>query len=227
MDGRRGVSIGAGLALVGAIASGPLSLWALALTHPQPSWRDAATFAAAYHSIQALPYALGCLLVGGFVVLVASLHHLAPTAARARTTAALAFVAAFAAMIISNYAVQTTLVPALLRSGTASDLQLAAAITMANPRSLGWALEMWGYAVLGVATWLAAPVFAGSSLERAARVLFTINAPVSLVAAVAAAVRPGWVATPIGLAAFMAWNGLVVAMTVVALLAMRARAAVT
>jgi hypothetical protein len=227
MDARRGVSIGAGFALVGAIASGPLSLWVQARTHPQPSWRDATTFAAAYHPVQALPYALGCLLVGGFVVLLASLHRLAPTEARARTTAALVFVAVFAAMIMSNYAVQTTFVPALLRSGTTSDVQLAAAVTMANPRSLGWALEMWGYAVLGVATWLAAPVFAGSALARAARVLFTVNAPVSIVAAVAAAVRPGWVTTPIGVAAFILWNGLVVAMTVLALLAMRARARVT
>jgi hypothetical protein len=224
MGARHGVSIGAGVALVGAIASGPLSLWLLAITHPQPPWRDAATFAAAYHPVQTLPYVLGCLLVGGFVVLVACLHLLAPTEARARTTTALAFVAAFAAMIIGNYAIQTTFVPALLRSGIPSDVQLAAAVTMANPRSLGWTLEMWGYAVLGVATWLAAAVFAGSPLERAARVLFTVNAPVSIAPAVAAAVRPGWVTTPIGLAAFMLWNGLVVAMTVLALLAMRARA---
>lgn len=48
MEPRRGVALGAAVALVGAITSGPLSLWLLSLTHAQPAWKDAATFAAAY-----------------------------------------------------------------------------------------------------------------------------------------------------------------------------------
>jgi hypothetical protein len=68
----------------------------------------------------------------------------------------LVFAAAFAAMIVINYSVQTTLVPGLVSRYTAADAPVVAAFTLSNPTSLGWALEMWGYALLGVAAMMAA-----------------------------------------------------------------------
>ena len=47
--------------------------------------------------------------------------------------------------------------------------------------------------------------------------------PVSIATALATAARPGWVLSGIGLASFVVWNVLIVAMTALALLAMRAR----
>ncbi len=221
----RQVEIAAATALAGALASGPLAAWLVAATHPQPPWRDAATFVRAYHAVQIAPYLAGFLLVGGFVGLIAGLHALAGEAQRARTACALGLAGAFAAMIFVNYALQTTLVPALVRSFSPADGPLLAALTMANPRSLGWALEMWGYAVLGAATWLCAPVFSRGRLERATRALFALNGPLSLLGALASVARPGWVTTPAGLAAYVGWNVLIVAMTALAMATMRGRGA--
>lgn len=223
MNGRRVVTAGAGVALAGVVLSGPASLWLVAATHPQPPWSGPAAFVAAYHPVQAVPYFFGFLLVGGFAVLLAGLHDVAPDEVHGRTAAALVFAGAFAAMIFTNYAIQTSVVPALVTSGAGTDRSLLAWLTMANPLSLGWSLEMWGYAVLGVATWLAAPAFGGEGIERPTAALFVANGPISLAGGVMTALAPGWVLTTGGLVAFGAWNLLVVAMTACAIAAMRAR----
>lgn len=212
------------VALAGCLLSGPISL-ALVTLHPQPSWRGAEAFARAYHPLQTLPYFTGFLLVGGAVVLIASLHAMAPPELRARATAALAFAGAFAALIVFNYIMQTTFVPALARAYEPVDAPMIAALSLSNPRSMGWGLEMWGYAVLGVATWLIAPVLAnGTRGGRAAAALFVANGPVSVVGGVWTALEPGWVMTPKGLALFAVWNLLVIIMLALAIVGLRATA---
>lgn len=215
--------VAATVTLVGALASGPLAQLVVAGTHPQPPWQDARTFVAKYHPVQALPFLLGFLLVAGFVVLVASLHTLASARLRARTQSAIVFTAAFSALVLFNYAVQTTFVPALVSADDEASAQLIAALTMTHPASLGWSLEMWGYAWLGVATWLVAPVFAGTRVERAARATFAANGPISIAGGFWTALQPGWVMTRPGLIAFALWNALVIAMCVLALLAFARR----
>jgi hypothetical protein len=217
------VGHGAWLTLVGTLTSGPLSLAFVQATHPQPPWRDAATFVRQFHPLQTLPFFLGFLLVGGLVVLVTALRELASPELRPRATVGLAFAAAFAALVLLNYTLQTTFVPALVARYRDSDDAVIAALTMANPRSLGWAIEMWAYGVAGVATWLVAPVFDGSTLERATRASFVANGVVSVATAFATALVPGWVLTPIGLWGYAAWNLLVVAMSVLTLAVLRVR----
>lgn len=145
---------------------------------------------------------------------------------KARTATGVAFAGAFAAMIVSNYAIQTTLVPALATAGQLDDpgANLVAMLTMANPRSLGWALEMWGYAVLGVATWLVAPVLIhenARALDRVAATLFVVNGPASILTALATAFQAEWVHSVAGLASFAAWNVIVLTMTLLVSIAMR------
>ena len=216
--GERLIRTGALCALLGALTSGPLGLWLVQSTHPQPPWRDAATFVAAYHPIQVIPFILGFALVGGSVLLIAGIHANAHVAHRPRTTAALLLASAFAAMIVTNYAIQTTVVPALLRSPSPSQSGLLEVLTMSNPLSLGWAVEMWGYAMLGVATWLVAPTFGGSSLARWTGRLFALNGPVSIATAVMTGIVPGWVLSGVGLWAFAVWNLLFMLMTLGAFL---------
>ena len=69
--------------------SGPVALILVESTHPQPLWRGPAAFAQNYHPLQTLPYLAGFALIGGFVALNASLHHLAMPAQRSRTLLAL------------------------------------------------------------------------------------------------------------------------------------------
>lgn len=211
----------AACALAGVLLSGPVALAIVAGTHPQPPWSGPAAFAASFHPVQTLPYFAGLLLVGGFVGLIAALHGLAAEPVRTRTRIALAFAAAFGAMVFVNYAIQTTFVPALLSAGDPAAAALAGSLSMANPLALGWALEMWGYGLLGVATWLAAPVFLGMPRGRITAALFVVNGPLSIIGALATALWPGWVLTPAGIWAFALWNLLVVAMAGFALVSLR------
>lgn len=225
MSALRWARRGAWLTLAGTLLSGPVAVTLVELTRPQPPWRDAATFAAHFHVIQTLPYLLGFSLVGGLVVLVVALRELAPAELRPRASIGVALAAAFAALVLLNYVLQASFVPGLVAQFRPSDAPVVEALTMANPRSLGWCLEMWAYGVAGVATWLVAPVFGGTPLERAAVLAFVANGVVSVAGALVTAAWPGWVLTPVGLAGYGAWNLLVVAMAVLSLVALRARAA--
>ena len=210
-------------ALLGVLLSGPLAVALVNATHPQPPWRDAAAFAHNYHPIQLLPYAGGILLVAALIVLVSSLHASARVGDKAMTGAALVFAAAFAAFIFFNYVAQTTFVPDLARRYEPANAPIIAALSMSNPRSLAWGIEMWGWGLLGVATWLLSPVFDRTALERAAALTFMANGPVSIAGALWTIARPGWVMTPAGLAAFAAWNVLLAAMAALAFIALGRR----
>jgi hypothetical protein len=216
---------GALTTLAGVVLSGPLALLFVNHTHPQPAWGGSAAFARSYHPVQTLSFLFGFLLLGGFVLLVASLHAVAREAQKARATAALVFVAIYAALVSLNYVVQTTFVPEVARRYQAADGPILAAFSMSNPTSLAWAMEMWGYGFLGVATWLVAPVFRGGRLERAARRTFVANGPVSIVPAVWTAAEPGWILTSLGLISFVVWNVLALAMALLAYAAFRRRTA--
>jgi hypothetical protein len=216
---------GAAATLIGALLSGPVSLLLVNGTHPQPPWRGTSSFVQNYHAVQTLPFFFGFVLAAGFVALIAGLSALGGEALRARSNAALCLCSAFAALVFANYMLQTTFVPLRVQNYPGDDALLGA-VTMSNPDSLGWCLEMWAYAALGVATWLVAPVFAGGPLERATRWAFVVNGPLSLGSALATAILPGWVLTRPGLVAFFAWNLLVVAMAAFTLVALRRRRSV-
>jgi hypothetical protein len=209
--------------LIGVVLSGPATVALVSATHPQPPWRDAEFFAQSYHAIQSLPYLGGIVLVGALVVLMSSLHVVGRDNAQPSMNAALVFTGVFAAFIFFNYVVQTTFLPTLARRYDPSNAPLISALSMSNPTSLAWGIEMWGWGFLGAATWLAAGVFREGGVERAARLAFAANGPVSIVGALWTTVRPGWVMTPAGLVAFAVWNVLLAAMGVLAFLAFRRR----
>jgi hypothetical protein len=204
--------------LAATILSGPGAMLAVELTHPQPPWRDAATLAGHQHWVQAVPYFLGLFLIGGFALLLSCLHDLAPRERKGRTGASLVFCAIAGALVFENYVLQTTFVPFLARSYDPANGALLGAFSMVNPASLAWGLEMWGYGFLGVATWLAAPVFADGGMERATAWMFVLNGWMSIAGAMWTAAAPGWVMTAPGLAAFALWNLLVVTMIVLTLM---------
>jgi hypothetical protein len=209
--------------IVGVLLSGPVALVAVAMVHPQPAWEGAERFAAELHPIQLLPYVGGFVLIGGCVALVASLHALVPEQRRARANLALALAAAFAALILLNYIIQTTFVPSLVRPYRAEHAALVEALAMANPRSLAWALEMWGYGVFGVATWAIACAFGSSRIERVTAATFVANGVISIVGGFATMLAPDWPHTTAGFTSFAAWNALVVVMGILTIVAMRRR----
>ena len=211
--------------LVGLVVSGPAGVFVVNAVHPQPAWEGAEAFARSFHPLQTLPFLAGFILVGGWVVLIAALHVLAPAEQRARTAAAAALSAAFAALVFLNYICQTIFVPELVRGYTIDKGRAIAALSMANPASLGWAIEMVAYGLLGVATWLVAPVFSGTRLERATGWLYVANGAVSVATATWTVADPGWVLTPPGFPAYVVWNVLVLAMAILTIVSLRRRAA--
>jgi hypothetical protein len=195
----------AALVLVGAVLSGPVAMLVVALVSPQPSWRDVNVFVDSYHPVQALPYLLGYVLLTGFVLFSASCHALAAPSLRPRTAAALVFTGIYAALVFINYTIQLGFIPRVLSDRPA----YISALTMANPASFAWFLEMFGYAAMGVATWLLAPMFQGSRASDVIRYLLVANGVLSIVGAACTALYDRWVFSAAGLASFAGWNLLV------------------
>jgi len=214
-------TIGALGTAAGCVLSGPVAMLMVFLVQPQPAWVSARMFAEHYHWIQSLTFFFGLLLVAGGVLMIAAIFLLDR---RGRTLLALVFTAIAGGLIFFNYFTQLTFLPALIENYSPDNDALIYALSMANPLSLAWTLEMWGYGLLGLGTWLAADFFAGNRLEDTARFLFVLNGVLSLAGALYTALDPGWVLTPPGLVAFGVWNLLYFAMAVLMLLILRTRA---
>jgi hypothetical protein len=214
-DGRAAARLGywaGNVVLVGLLLSGPCGVLAAGALAPQPPWTGAAAFMAHYHSIQSIPFLCGFLLVLGFPAL-----HLA-IAMRSRRPAsilALIYATVFASLISFNYLAQGVVVPGAARGLEAGAGVVITLLSMANPASVCWPIEMIGYGFLGLASLFAAPAFKdGSRWDRAAAGLLVANGVTSLLGAGLEAVDTSWVLTPAGLAGYIVWNLIVMAMVV-------------
>lgn len=202
---------GATALLAGALLSGIISQTLIAGLHPSPPWQGARDFAAHYRAVEALPYFYGIALVAGSVMVIVACHRIASAAEKHRTTIALVLMAAFVSLVGFNYIAQITFVPELARHYDPGNDAILAALSMGNPRSLGWALELWGYGLFGLASWLVAPLFNRDRLERVAGRLLVLNGVLGVAGALFAAVNIGWVITTAGLVSYVAWNIVIVA----------------
>jgi hypothetical protein len=147
LSGTRGLRTSAALVLAGAVLSGPLAMLVVSQTSPQPAWTTVDTFVDNYRPVHLLPYVLGYVLLTGFVLFAASCYALAVAKLRVRATAGLVFTAIYAALVFTNYTIQVGFIPRVLKDRPA----YIADLTMANPSSFAWFLEMFGYAALGAA----------------------------------------------------------------------------
>jgi hypothetical protein len=209
--------------LAGILLSGPLGLLLVALVHPNPAWTTPQVWAANYHPIQTLPFFAGFLLLGGYVVMLAATHQLAEAKDKVYTQIALLFTTAFVTLIFFNYITQTTFLPALARGYRPEYDPIITAFSFANPQALCWAIEMWGYALLGVATWLTAVVFKRNRVEKITAWLMIANGVYSLVGGFLSAANLGWVMTTPGLVNYSVWNVLVLFLSIFFLLSLRKR----
>jgi hypothetical protein len=206
--------------IVTALLSGPIGS-AVSIYGSQPPWTDGQAYISHFRSIEQAPFWFGFLFVAAWIALFGRLTALAPESYRTRAIAMMAAATIYAAIISLNYTLQVAYVPLLVRMGDPT----VAYLTMTNPASVGWALEMFGYGALGVACWLAAPLFGGEGARRRAIVmLMGANAVVNIGSAIATAVNVAWLMTPVGLAAYLFWNALVVATMAVIAVEFRRRA---
>lgn len=215
--------LGALLAIAGILLSGPLAAAVIHAVRPQPQWQGTSAFVEAWHPVQLLPYFCGFFFVGGCVVLVVGLHGLASPGRRPACMLGIVSSALGASFVFFNYVLQTTFVPALVRAAPSEQGSLLGALTMANPASLAWALEMWGYAFLGLGSWFAAPVLDRGRQELAVRWLLAVNGVVGIVGAGVTVARLDWVLRPAGLLAYAGWNVLFLVTLVLAAAALHRR----
>ena len=204
---RQALRSSAGLIAAGALLSGPVAMLIVSRVAPQPRWVDAETFFVHYHPVQALPYLLGYILLAGFILFTASCHALAAPERRSGSAAALVCTGIYAALVFTNYTIQLGYIPRSMATRPA----WVADLTMANPSSFAWYLEMFGYAAMGVATWLVAGGFGGSRRAGAIRLLLIGNGVVSIIGAACTALFDRWVFSTAGLVSFAGWNLVIVA----------------
>jgi hypothetical protein len=100
---------------------------------------------------------------------------------------------------------------------------LITAFSLANPLSLSWTIEMWGYALLGLATGFSATVFHRNKVERAAALLMILNGTISIIGVIVTSFSLGWVLTVPGIVSYAIWNILVFAMAILILVSFRKR----
>lgn len=208
------ISFGALMALIGYITSGPLGFILVRATHPQPEWVSPSVFAANYHFVQDIPYYLGLLLIGGMVVLVSG-HFLQKTEkekTRLQLLLSLLFTGVFAALIFFNYICQTTFIRNLALYYKPENDPIIASFSMANPQSLSWSIEIWGYGILGLATWLLAEYYKGKNVLIWG--LLILNGTISLGTVVVTIADINWVLTKSGIIAYMFWNILMIALMI-------------
>jgi len=204
--------LGAVLSAIGILTSGPLAVLVVALVQPQPLWDGPDLFVDSFHRIQTLPFYFGFLLAMGSIMMLVSVYLLSKKRATALT--ALIFMSIGAAFVIFNYVTQTTFIPAVVRTYTAELGSVLTTLSMSNPSSLPWALEMWGYGLIGLGTWLAAGFFGTSRLEKIAKALFILNGIVSVFGAVIASIDLAGVFSIAGLIGYGVWNVLYLALAI-------------
>lgn len=211
MNFKKLISLSALVALIGYVTSGPVGFLIVRAVKPQPVWTSSSAFAENYHIVQDIPFYFGFLLIGGMLMLVAG-HYLnlerGDPKVKFHLLVALGWTIAFFALIAFNYVSQTTFVRHLSLSYKPEYDSVISTFSMANPMSLCWAIEIWGYGFLGVATWLMAGYYSGQS--RLIRALLIANGVVSVATVLFTIIDMNWLMTPIGLGAYFMWNVLMI-----------------
>ena len=121
---------------------------------------------------------------------------------------ALGWTIVFCTLVSFNYICQISFVRNLTLNYKQEHDAAIAAFSMANPLSFCWANEMWGYAFLGISTWLTASYYANRN--NLIRILMIANGIVSLGSAISTNVNIRWVMTTAGITAYFLWNVLMI-----------------
>lgn len=215
MNYRKLISLGALIALIGYVTSGPVGFMLVRAVKPQPTWVSATVFAENYHVIQDLPFYFGFLLTGGMLMLVTG-HYLNYGAQepekKFHLLVALGWTIAFFTLISFNYVSQTTFVRHLALNYRPEYDSAISTFSMANPLSFCWATEIWGYAFLGVANWLMAGYYSGRN--NLIRSLLIANGVVSVATVAFTIMDMHWLMTSVGLSAYFIWNLLMIVLMI-------------
>jgi len=201
------LSVSAVITIIGILFSGPVGVLIISALHPQPAWQGAKVFADNYHRIQTLPFIFGFFMMFGFVLFISAIIQLADTETKKTYgTMAVIFASAYVVTIGLNYVIQAIYIPEIIEENE----EFAGLLTMVNPSSFSWVLEMFGYGFLGAAGWLVAPIFEGNGIMKSIRYLLIANGIISVVGVIIIAADVEWVLSTSGLISYVAWNLLII-----------------
>jgi len=205
--------LGAWLQLIAVVIGGPLLVMVVNTVAPQPAWSDITTFSSHYSFLQSLPYWAGIILIIGNVLFVVSAGRFPEVRETPLYPLALIAVAIYSALIAFNYTIQVAYIPAAVHSPTVG-LEL---FSMTNANSISWALEMFGYAILGISVWLVAPAFKGNTVRNIIRWLLIVDAVASVLGVALAVVFIGSMLNEGALVGYYFWNALVALIAILVL----------
>jgi hypothetical protein len=205
------ISLGALVALIGYVMSGPIAFVIVNMLHPQPPWVSPEVFAANCSALQDLPYYFGFLLIGGMLMVVSGLYlnsKVENPEIKFQLLLSLCLTIIFCVLISFNYICQTTFVRNLALHYKPEYDSAISTFSMANPLSFCWANETWGYGMLGAATWLMAGYYRDKN--NVIRWLLITNGTVSLISVAWTIINVSWVMTTAGLISYFGWNVLMI-----------------
>ena len=156
-----------------------------------------------YEIIQRFSLIPGLLLAPTFIILMTSLHYYAPESKKIFTQIGISFAVVFAVMVGFSYYLQLTMVH---QYGIIGNKQAITILSMANPRSLYWIIEMFAYGFLGMATLVIAPIFKDGKLDNLIQRSMIINGVVSIASMIYYVINPDMTLQIIGLIGYVVWN---------------------
>jgi hypothetical protein len=212
MEGKQElISLGAWIALIGFVFSGPMGFLLAQFIQPQPTWTTAGNFVTHYNAWQNVPYYFGFVLVGGMLILAAAHYRNIGGESeldKMHIFLSVVWTTIFATLIFFNYICQTAFIHHLATHYQSSYKTAIEMLSMANPNSLTWAIEMWSYAILGVATWLLSAYY--RKKNKLIYSLLIANGVISVSSAVLFIINGSWLLTTIGLVGYIFWNLLMI-----------------
>jgi hypothetical protein len=119
-----------------------------------------------------LIYATSLCIVIPFVMEMLALHYVAPEEKKFWSHAALIFTILYAVFVTANYVVQLATVIPMKLKGSSAEIS----ILEQTPHSLFWDFDALGYIFMGLATFIAIPLFEKQGFQKWVRISFIANA---------------------------------------------------
>lgn len=176
---------------------------------PQPAWKDAALFVQSFNPLQTATFFCGFFLILGSLMTFVALYFVSDGNRKIWSFTALSINLVFTVVVFLNYIIQTTYVPYLAINNPPETNSVLTVFTMANPGSLAWSLEMYGWGGIGLSFIFMSVVFENAKFDHILKKLFIVNGICSVGSAIMTSVDMRWIFSPAGFISLIVWNVLV------------------
>lgn len=122
-----------------------------------------------------LIYGTSLCIVIPFIIEILALHYITPDEKKFWSHAALIFSIIYSVFVTANYVVQLSTVVPMKLNGAADEIR----ILEQTPHSMFWDFDALGYIFMGLAMFVAIPVFKKQGFQKWIRISFLANALVT------------------------------------------------